>query len=101
MIIKLTPIKTVKRLSASKQGDTLILNGEAFDFSQLQNGDTLPVNAIDSEWIVGSVIKENDEIEVTLLLPHGENAPEETRFPEDVQMSGDGEVPLPPYEETP
>lgn len=79
----------------SVQGDVITINGEAFDFSQLTKGSTLPADAIDSEYFVGDVKRENGDIELTLLLPIGVNATEAQRFPEPITVTSDGTVTLP------
>ena len=95
MHIKLSPTRRDETLTASRDGDTLTLNGEAFDFGPLEEGETLPADAIDSPWIVGDVARTDGALHVTLRLPHGANAPEETRFPETIIDPPDGEIALP------
>ena len=95
MHIKLSPIRTDRTLLASRSGDTLTINGETFDFAPLEEGETLPADAIDSPWIVGDVTRTDGALHITLRLPHGANAPEETRFPEPVIDPPDGEIALP------
>jgi len=77
-------------------GDVLTINGEAFDFSQVLDGDTLPADAVGSDFIVGDVTREASVLTVPVLLPHGPRAPQETRFPTDIN-AGDGLVRLPSY----
>ena len=98
MHIKLSPTRRDETLTASRDGDTLTLNGDEFDFSPLGEGETLPADAIDSPWIAGDVTRTDGALHITLRLPHGANAPEETRFPEPIIDPSDGEVALPPYE---
>ena len=97
MHIKLSPIRTDRTLLASRSGDTLTINGETFDFAPLEEGETLPADAIDSPWIVGDVTRTDGALHITLRLPHGANAPEETRFPEPIIDPPDGETALPPH----
>ena len=97
MHITLSPTRTDTPLTASRAGDTLTLNGEAFDFAPLGEGETLPADAIDSEWIAGDVTRTDGTLHITLRLPHGANAPEETRFPEPIIDPPDGEIALPPH----
>ena len=40
-------------------------------------------------------------LHLTLILPHGADAPLETRFPAALTLTGDGPVALPPYENAP
>ena len=98
MKLKFSPVRSDGALVAIRSGDTLTLNGDAFDFGPLEEGETLPADAIDSPWIVGDVTRTDGVLHITLRLPHGANAPEETRFPEPVIDPPDGEVALPPYE---
>jgi len=99
MIIKLSPQRRDSvQPSVSAQGDTITINGEVFDFSQIGEGDTLPNGAVESEWFVGDIERTGGEIVLTLMLPHGANAPEATRFPQPIN-AGDGPVTLPPYKE--
>lgn len=99
MHIKLSPQRSDNRLSLERDNDTLIINGESFDFSELPEGATLPRDAIESDVIVSDVERIDGEIHLTVLLPHGANAPEETRFPEPIKVSEDGVITLPPYDE--
>lgn len=88
----------------SVQGDTLIINGEEFDFSPLQEGETL-VNsqsseqekAIASDYIDKDVERKNGYIELPLLLPVLWNSPESARFPNPAVLviEQDGPVTLP------
>lgn len=101
MKIRLSPNNHTARLTAVVNGDVLILNGDELDFSPLGEGDVLPAAAIDSPWIASDVTRTGGEIILTLCLPHGANAPHETRFPAafDVPITVTvGPVPLPPYE---
>ena len=95
MKITLSPTRTDTPLAASRDGDTLTLNGEAFDFGPLGEGETLPADAIDTPWITGDVTRTDGVLHLTLRLPHGANAPEETRFPETIIDPPDGEIALP------
>ncbi len=64
----------------------------------------MPAMAISTPWILGEVSRIGGVVNITLCLPHGANAPEETRFPAayDVPMTVvDGQVPLPPYDAPP
>lgn len=99
MKIILSPMRRDDQLTLTKAGDVLTLNGEAFDFSGLPNGATLPRSAITSDWFAGDVTRDDaGELTVPLILPHGANAPEETRFPAPLENVADGLVVLPIYE---
>jgi len=95
MKIKLSPQRRDDSLSVFKQGDVLTINGTDYDFTDLPDGGTLPAEAVDSEFVIGSVNRANGEIELTLLLPHGPNASEAARFPRPILDPADGEVELP------
>ena len=95
MKITLSPTRRDETLTASRDGDTLTINGEEFDFSPLEEGEALPADAIDSEWIAGDVTRIDGDLRLTLTLPHGSNAPRETRFPEPIIDPLDGEIALP------
>lgn len=87
-------------LTLSKQGDILTIQGTAYDFSQLPGGGTLPRDAVDCPWLASDINRINGELELTLLLPHGANAPEATRFPEPIINPSDGTIELPLYNTT-
>ncbi|GGG59698.1 hypothetical protein GCM10011415_02010 [Salipiger pallidus] len=98
MNIILSPVRLDTQLELFKSGDTLTINGEAFDFSALPAGATLPRAAINCDWIAGDVTRdEAGVLTVPVVLPHGGNAPEETCFPEPLVDVPDGPVELPPY----
>lgn len=95
MIIKLSPQRRDDSLVLEKAGDTLIINGEAFDFSPLQEGGTLPAEAIASGWFVEGVRRENGELLIHLLLPNPVNYSPAQAFPADLVNVPDGAVLLP------
>jgi hypothetical protein len=86
MRISFAPIRMDAKLEISAAGDVLTVNGAAFDFSPLEEGDVLPREAIDSEWFAGDVTREGGEICVKLLKPHGPNPTEEEAFPQEVVL---------------
>lgn len=95
MKIILSPVRLDETLTASVTGEVLTLNGEAFDFTQLPEGATLPADAIDSEWIVGDVSRINGELHLTLRFPHGPNPSQAVAFPQPIHVTEDGPVALP------
>lgn len=97
MIINFSPIRMDETLQVSLKGDIITLNGEDFDFSPIPEGATLPSKAVKSNWITGDIKRSYGVIELTLILPHGSNAPETTRFPEPMKVYGDGVVMIPVY----
>lgn len=91
MLIKFSPVRSDDAQPVlSVAGDVLTVNGDAFDFSPLTEGATVQAFA-------GVVTRAGGVVEVTILLPHGANAPQETRFPAPVLVES-GPVPLPPYD---
>ncbi|MBD1590266.1 hypothetical protein [Pseudomonas typographi] len=95
MIIKLMPQRRDDTLSVVKSGDVLTLNGEAFDFSAISDGASLPAAAVSSEWVIGDVSRTDGELTVTLILPHGYPYSQEQAFPADIVDPADGEIALP------
>lgn len=99
MQIKLSPQRSDIRLTLEKQNQTLIINGERFDFKELPDGATLPNDAIQSDFIISDVERIDGVLHLAILLPHGANAPHETRFPEPIEVTEDGVITLPLYDE--
>lgn len=95
MIIKLSPVRSDSRIFISVNGNTIFINEEPFDFSQLQDGETLPRAAIDSPWFADDVKRIDGVLHVALVLPHGAYADEAARFPEPITVIQDGPVQLP------
>ena len=98
MIVKLSPVRSDLTLVVTKSGDTLVINGKAYDLSRLPGGATLPAEAIGDGFIIAPVERIDDSLIVTLKLPHGADAPEEARFPVDIVNPADGPVTLPGIE---
>ena len=93
--INLSPQVRLDTLALSKQSETLVINGESYDFSQLTEGAILPRDAINCDYIVSDVTRVNGDIELTILLPIAANASEAARFPEPLSVSADGQITLP------
>lgn len=98
MHIRFSPMRRKDQLTAVVAGDVLTINGEAFDFSALPEGATLPREAVVCDWLASDVARQNSEICLTLVLPHGGNAPQQTLFPAPVHVPA-GDVPTPPYDD--
>lgn len=95
MRLNLTPIRTDAPLAVVKQGDVLIINGEAFDLSVIPEGATLPASAVASPWIAGEIHREGGELELTLIIPHGPTPTRAQAFPEPLLNPPDGPLDLP------
>lgn len=98
MRLTFSPVRRDDSLSVERQGDTLILNGEAFDFTALPEGAILPRSAIDCSWIAGDVRRQDGVLTIPLILPHGPSGSAETRFPQPLDLIEDGPVALPPFD---
>lgn len=98
MILTFSPVRMDTRLEASVDGDTLTLNGEAFDFAPLPEGATLPRAAIRSDWFAGDVRRVKGVLHLDLVLPHGAGAATTTLHPQMISVES-GVVDLPAYEE--
>ena len=96
MRIKLSPQRRDDTLEVVRAGDTLAINGEAFDFSRMGEGDTLPLSAISCGWFAGDVDKVDGELTLTLFLPNPWNYSPEQAFPVDLGGVPDGPVAFPP-----
>jgi hypothetical protein len=96
MHITFSPVRRDDRLDLSVAGDVLTINGEAFDFTALPEGATLPRDAVVCDWLASDVSRIGGDIHMTMILPHGAAAPHETRFPAPI-IAGDGPVDLPAY----
>lgn len=99
MKLNLMPTRTEERPTITRSGDTLTIDGEAFDFAGVTEGATLPAEAIASDWFTGPVERIGGVINLTLRLPHGPNAPVATRFPVPITLTQNGPVSLPAYDE--
>jgi hypothetical protein len=98
MHITLFPVRMDTRPTITRSGDTLTIDGEAFDFSAVPDGATLPKEAINSDWFTGPVERIAGTLHLNLRLSHGANAPEETRFPEPITLTSDGPLELPVHD---
>jgi len=95
MRISFSPQRRDDTLTISRAGDILTINGEAFDFSSLPEGGTIPAGEVPCEWIVGSVHRIDGVLHLTLLLPHGPNPSPAVAFPEPIVLTVDGPVSVP------
>lgn len=94
--------------SISVEGYKLIVNGETFDFSPLERGYELSLDAIGSDLFADkAVMSAEGVLSVTLLMPYDEaTATDAIRFPDPVMVTADGPVAIPtdhlaPASETP
>lgn len=92
-LITLSPMRRDDVLTVSVSGDVLVLNGVSLDLGTYTADPEVP-----HDWIVGQPVQDAGVWHVTLILPHGADAPEATRFPEPITVTADGPVTLPPYD---
>lgn len=95
MIIKLKPQRRDDNVTIIKSGDTITINGQAFDFSVIPDGATLPAEAVECEWIAGEIHRFDGELTLSLILPHGPNPSQAVAFPADIVNPADGPLELP------
>ncbi|ALE88061.1 hypothetical protein [Pseudomonas versuta] len=88
-------LDNVSVLYEIKGESVVIANGEAFDFSKVEEGDFLPREAINSPWFMGSVTRVNGELALTLLLPNPINYSPEQAFPAPIVVKKSGPLVLP------
>lgn len=96
--ITLSPVGGDAPIRLEKQGDTLVVNGEAFDFGFLADGDRLPREAVSGDWLWSDVTRKDGDLNFTVRLPHGPLAPEATRFPAPITVTQDGPIDLPVFD---
>lgn len=92
-LITLSPMRRDDPLAVSVAGDVLVLNGEAIDIATYTADPEAP-----HDWIVGQPEQVDGVWHVTIVLPHGAEAPEATRFPAPITVTADGPVTLPPHD---
>ncbi|WP_353231859.1 hypothetical protein [Pseudomonas helleri] len=95
MKIFMSPQRRDDTVSYQRSGDVIIVNGEAFDFSKVEEGDVLPREAIKSEWFSGRVTRVNGELELNLILPNPWNYSQAQAFPSLMRITKNGLLDLP------
>lgn len=93
-LITLSPQCRNDALTVSVAGDVLVLNGEPLDLGTYTADPEAP-----HDWIIGQPVEDAGVWNVTLILPHGESAPEAARFPQPIAVTADGPVQLPPHDD--
>ncbi|OYU38599.1 MAG: hypothetical protein CFE33_15000 [Pseudorhodobacter sp. PARRP1] len=97
MQIILSPQRRDARLNLARHGDILTINGENFDFSPVREGAVLPAAAVQSDWFAGDITRQGGALIIRLFLPHGPVAPRAALFPEPLNITSNGPIPLPDY----
>ena len=95
MKITFHPARSDAKLRLERQGDTLLVNDAAYDFSAVPEGASLPRAAVTGDWLADDVTREGGVLHLAVVLPIGKDASNKSRFPAPVKLSKDGPVPLP------
>lgn len=95
MQITFYPQRRDDHLKLERLGDTLILNGEAFDFSPVGEGDILPAEAINSDLLTFDITRENGALLIGISLPHGPSPADDVAFPEPITVTDNGPIAVP------
>lgn len=94
LTLKLSPVRSDEEQYNVEWNDpVLTVDGIAHDLSELGDGDTATHETLKE------VTRVSNDYTVKLVLTHGANAPEETRFPADIVVETNGIVNLPAYNE--
>ena len=98
MKIALSPQRRDDNLTVVKAGETLTINGVAYDFSVVPEGGTLPKVATNCEWLADDLKRVDGTLHLTLILPNAVDASKAARFPDPLVDPADGTLPLPDQE---
>lgn len=102
MMIFLKPQFASGTLNISKQGDSLTINGDVLDFTDLPEGGEYPPEAIDNDFVVGGVKRVDGDVHIAVLLPYSNpNPPRAVAFPDPVTVTADGVIALPEGRDAP
>lgn len=98
MHLHFTPIRYDLPLVIERFGDLLRLNGWAFDFTALAEGEIwqveqfLPADCPLAEIFAAPVSRKNGVVELSLLLPHGPEAGAELLYPKPQRPAPEGRI---------
>jgi hypothetical protein len=81
--INLNPVRAFIKTELSVKGLSVAINGTDYDLSLLDDGSKVV------HPVMGEVTRTGDDYELTMTINHGRYAPEETRFPEPLLITGD------------
>ena len=95
MHITLIPQRRDDKLVVSKAGDTLTINGTAYDFSVVTEGATLPASATDCPFLTGNIERIGGVLRLSLILPTGQDATPAANFPAPIINPANGLLELP------
>lgn len=94
-LMSFRPVNDLEKLGVVKNGDILTINGEAFNFTSLPDGGTIPAGDIPCPWIFGPVERIAGALHLTLRLPFGPSPEAWQLDPEPLINVPDGPVDLP------
>ncbi len=95
MQINLSPQLRIGTLTVAKAGETLTINGTAYDLSTIVEGTPRASADIGCPCIVGDVERIAGDLIVTLILPIGADASQAALFPAPIVNPADGQLALP------
>lgn len=100
MKLILFPQRRDDELSLSLQGEILTISGDMLDLSSVPEGATVPMEAIDSPFIIAPIERINGELHVSLLLPQSTpfgvfDEIGNKRPPYNLTVDRDGDIALP------
>lgn len=100
MLIVFSPVRAdLPHPSLYVIGETLVVDGHSYDLSSCTEETPIEPEMLDCPWIADPVRRVSGRVHVRFLLTHGRFAPVQTRFPAPVDVTEDGPVALPPYDE--
>ena len=92
--INFSPVnKPDTNLTIEWNDPVITVYGVDYDLSLLADGDSAEHD------ILKTSSRSGNDYEITVILPHGSNAPQSTRFPAPVEITTDGTVSIPVYDE--
>lgn len=97
MQIDFLPRRGDAPLTLERRGDTLIVNGDPFDFTELGEGHELPLEVVNTVWCAGNVKRFDGVLHLKVRLPFAADAPYGTVHADPITVTRDGPIALPPY----
>ena len=103
--ITLIPQRRDDSYSLSVAGEVLTIDGAALDLSVIPEGAALPAGAVSCPWIAGPIRREDGDLHLSMILPHGPipwPAPPDAlavTHPARISIATDGPVVLPAWTE--
>lgn len=82
-----SPQRSDAALLLTVSGETISINGLTYDLSVITEGATLPASATDCPFLSGDISRDNGELTLTLILPHGANPHDAIAFPAPVSAT--------------